>query len=90
MAKQADEIQRIENVDDKNNPGHEKQGQLEKQNVVAIDAAENEGLPVVGLGDEKPRQPDKAKPVVTESAANNGLLPVLHSMDTSENKRKQA
>ena len=83
MANQADEIQRIENVDEKNNPGYEKQGQLEKQNVVTIDAAENEGLPVVGLRDEKPKQPDKAKAVVAKSAANNGLLPVLHSMDTS-------
>jgi hypothetical protein len=69
MPKQADEIQRIE-PDDENNLGYEKRGKPDKGNVVAIDAAENEGLPVVGLGDEKPRLPGKAEVVVIKSAAS--------------------
>lgn len=72
MPKPADEIQRIE-PDDENNPSDEKRGQPDKGNVVAIDAAENEGLPIVGLGDEKPRLPGKAEVVVIKSAASKDL-----------------
>jgi hypothetical protein len=33
--------------------------QREKENRAAIDAAENEGLPVVGVGDETPSRPPR-------------------------------
>jgi hypothetical protein len=72
----ADALPGIENLDHENNPGHEKRGEPDKGNVAAIDAAENEGLPVVGLGDEKPMLPDKAELVVINSAAQNDSLPL--------------
>lgn len=58
MLKPADEIQTSENPERKNDPADAKQSQVEKEEAAAVGAAENEGLPVVGLGDEKPA--DKA------------------------------
>ena len=51
-------IQATEKLDSKIDPAEKKQAQVEKEKLVAVNAAENEGLPVVGLGDEK--QSDKA------------------------------
>src|SRR5688500_4520764 len=79
MHKQADEIQRIESLDDENNAGYEKRGEPDKGDVVAIDAAENEGLSVVGLGDQRPMLPGKAQ---VNSAAQNDSLP----LDAKEKK----
>lgn len=76
MPKQADVLPGIENLDNESAPGYEKRGEPDKGNVVAIDAAENEGLPVVGLGDEKPMLPGKAEGVVINSAAQNDALPL--------------
>ena len=76
MPKQADVLPGIENLDNESATGYEKRGEPDKGDVVAIDAAENEGLPVVGLGDEKPRLPGKGEVVVINSAAQNDSLPL--------------
>ena len=52
MLKPAEQAHPIENLDSKNKPDT-KQAQVETEKLVAVGVAENEGLPVVGLGDEK-------------------------------------
>jgi hypothetical protein len=67
--------------------GGQQDSQREKENTVAIDAAENEGLPVVGLGDERPNWSDKAKAVATNAPAKKGAGPVLNA---TRNRRRKA
>lgn len=90
MAKPVDEIPRIEHLDAEKHGGEAKQGEAEKENVVAIDAAENEGLPVVGLGDEELGEASEAKVVVIKPAANDSSLSLFETLDARESKRKQA
>jgi hypothetical protein len=60
---------------------------LAKENAVALNAAENEGLPVVSLGDEKPDQLERAKVIKITPATNVKPIPVT---DISETDRKLA
>ena len=82
MSEQKDKTQGTKNVE---NPGDQRQ--REKENTIAIDAAENEGLPVVGLGDERPNWSDKAKAVVNKAPAKKGSGPVVNA---TRNRRRKA
>src|SRR5579863_6930187 len=64
--------------------------QMEKDDALAIDAAENEGLPVVGLGDEKPGQAKKVEIIPIQGAAKNATPPILNTTDSSEEELKRA
>lgn len=72
------------------NTGDASQLQMEKENVLAIDAAENEGLPVVGVGDEKPGQVEKAEIIPIRPPKTNASAPLLNATDTSEEELKRA
>jgi hypothetical protein len=85
MSEQKDKTQGTKNVDGLENPGDQRQ--REKENTIAIDAAENEGLPVVGLGDERPNWSDKAKAVVAKAPAKKGSGPVVNA---ARNRRRKA
>ena len=54
---------------------------------MALSAAENEGLPVVGLGDEKPAPSDLGKIIEITPATHVPVIPVI---DISDIKRKLA
>ena len=87
MSNQADGITTSEPVQDLNQPAQGQQSKLAKENAVALSAAENEGLPVVGLGDEKPDQQERAKVIEITPATNVKPIPVT---DISETERKLA
>jgi len=87
MSNQADGITTTEPLHDLNQPAEGKQSKLAKENAVALSAAENEGLPVVGLGDEKPAPPDLGKVIEITSATDVSVIPVT---DISDVKRKRA
>jgi len=87
MSNQADGITTTERLRDLNQPAEGQQSKLAKENAVALSAAENEGLPVVSLGDEKPDQPDRARVIEITPATNVKPTPVT---DISETERKLA
>jgi hypothetical protein len=61
---------------------------LEKDNLLAIDAAENEGLHVVGLSDEKSPLDEVESSIPVQLAAANGF-PLLRATDASKRKLMQ-
>lgn len=87
MSNQADGITTTEPLHDPNRPAEGKQGKLAKENAVALSAAENEGLPVVGLGDEKAAPSDPGNVIEITPATEEDLIPVT---DISDIKRKRA
>ena len=87
MSNQADGITSTEPLHGPNRPAEGKQSKLAKENAVALSAAENEGLPVVGLGDEKPAPSDLGKIIEITPATHDPVIPVI---DISDIKRKLA
>lgn len=87
MSNQADGIMTTEPLHDRNHPAEGRQSELEKENAVALSAAENEGLPVVSLGDEKSGQPGRTDVIEITPATNVKPISVT---DISDIKRKQA
>ena len=81
MSNQADGILTTEPFQNSEQSTESKQA---KENTAALKAAENEGLPVVGLGDERPDTPASGKVIENAPATN------VPAADTSEVKRKQA
>lgn len=69
MSEQEEKTERTNNVNDLNKRRDQQKSQRENENRAAIEAAENEGLPVVGLGDERPSWSDKEKAVVIKAPA---------------------
>ena len=85
MSNQVDGITSAQASYDLNHPAEE--SKLAKENTMALSAAENEGLPSVGLGDEKPEQADRATVIEITPATNMKPVPVT---DISETERKLA
>ena len=86
MSNQLD-ITNTEPLHDLNHPAEGEQSKLAKENATALSAAENEGLPVVGLGDEKPDHQDRARVIEITPPTNVTPVPVT---DISDTERKLA